>query len=381
MLRGEVLELLEPSPDRRPPACPLFDRCGGCDWLHLEEGAQRAAKEEIVLSALEHLGQVERAEVTLVPSVASPKAFAYRRRAVLHPTKDALGFYERRSHACLPVDRCPALVEALRELPGRLAEALGTVKHDLEAVHLLAAGDRVSVGLLLQGAVKPRHREVTEKAVRTLGLVGAVLTPKEGSPTLVGRPALRLPAPLRPDVPLFLRPDAFSQANEQANDALVGAAVEALGASEDDDVLEVYSGNGNFTFAIAARARSVLGVESSAVSVELARRSVDEAKLSNVRLVLGDAKRVVDGFIREGRVFDLLFVDPPRTGAPGIASWAHSLHVRRVVYVACDPAALARDASELRRAGFWPDTLQLIDMFPQTHHVEAVMSFARRADG
>lgn len=377
VLRGELLAVVRSSADRREPACPLYERCGGCDWMHLGEGAQRAAKEEIVLSALKHLGQVERTEVHLLSTVHSPRSMSYRRRAVLHPTKDALGFYERRSHACIPVDRCPALTEVMGDLPGRLSVALGTVKADVEAVHLLAVGQKVSIALAMKAGIKPRHPELAEKVVRDLRLEGAVLTPKEGSPLLIGKPALRVPAPLRPEVPLFLRPDAFSQANEEANAELVKAAVGAAKLSAGDSLLELYSGNGNFTVALAAQAGSVLGVESSSVSLELARRTLTDARLTNIRLVQGDARRVVEGLIREKRTFEVLFADPPRTGAMGIGVWAKALGVRRVVYVACDPAALARDASELRRAGLLPDTLQLIDMFPQTHHVEAVMSFSR----
>lgn len=375
VLRATLLELLQPSQDRRTPACGFADRCGGCDWLHLDDGAQVRAKEEIVLSALQHLGQIPRESVTLLPTVPSSKAMGYRRRAVMHFSRGALGFFEKRSHACLAIEACPALTPVLERLPQLLSPHLVPLKSDAESVHLLAAGDKASFAVLLSGPLKPKHQETCERAVRALKLAGAVLVPKAGSAVMVGKPALRVPAPLRPEVPLFLRPDAFSQANEEGNEALVGAALAALDVQQTDEVLELYSGNGNFTFGIAGRARSVLGVESGAVSVDLARRSVDEAKLQNVRFILGDAKRATEGLISEARRFDLLLADPPRAGAPSIASWAQKLRVRRVVYVACDPAALARDASDLERAGFRPKTVQLVDMFPQTHHVEAVMAF------
>ncbi len=375
--RGELLEVLEPSAARRAPACSLSDRCGGCDWLHVTESQQREAKEEIVLSALEHLGRIDRREVTLLPSVPSPRAMSYRRRAVLHFAKGALGFYARRSHECIPIERCPALAHALEDLPGRLASVLGPARQGVEAVHLLSAGDKASFALMLDVPVRPKLREATERAVRELGLSGAVLVPKEGSPVLIGKPTLRIPAPLRPELPLYLRPDAFSQANEEGNQALVAAAIDALQPAESDRALELYSGNGNFTFALTGAVKHVVAVESSSVSVELARRSVQETRLPNVRFMLGDARKVTEGLIAEGARFDLLLADPPRTGAPGIAGWAGKLGVRRVVYVACDPGALARDAAELKTAGFKPHTLQLIDMFPQTRHVEAVMAFSR----
>jgi 23S rRNA (uracil1939-C5)-methyltransferase len=111
------------------------------------------------------------------------------------------------------------------------------------------------------------------------------------------------------------------------------------------------------------------------VAIELARRSARVGEVKNVRFIQADVKKTAEALVKEGARFDLLLADPPRTGAPGIAAWARGLGVRRLVYVACDPAALARDAGELRRAGYRPIALQLLDMFPQTHHVEAVMSF------
>jgi 23S rRNA (uracil1939-C5)-methyltransferase len=213
--------------------------------------------------------------------------------------------------------------------------------------------------------------------VRALRLEGAVLVPKEGSPRVLGKPALRSLSPLRPEVPMYLRPDSFAQAHAEANVGLVTAALFELGPRETDSVLELYSGNGNFTFPLAATASSVLGVESSPVGVELAQRSAREGGVANVRFIQGDARKVCEGLLREGQRFDLCLADPPRAGAPGFARQVSALGVKRVVYVACDPASLARDAAGLVEEGYKPLALQVVDMFPQTHHVEAVMSFER----
>ncbi|ATB33712.1 class I SAM-dependent RNA methyltransferase [Melittangium boletus] len=376
VLRGHLLgDVLEASPDRRPSACALSARCGGCDWLELAEPAQRAAKQEIVLSALEHLGHVKRDAFTVRPLLVAPRDFGYRRRAVLHFLKDELVYFGRRSHDRVPVQVCPALVPALAELPGKLGPLLKPLSREAEEVHLLAEGSKAAFAVMLQGQVTPRYVEAAEAAVRALRLEGAVLVPKEGSPRIIGKPVLRSLSPLRPEVPLFLRPDAFSQAHAEANVGLVTAAVHELAPRETDSVLELYSGNGNFTFPIAAIAAQVLGVESSSVSVDLAQRGAREGGVANVRFIQGDVRKACEGLIREGRRFDLALVDPPRTGAPGLAKWLKALGVHRVVYVACDPGALARDAGGLVEAGYAPTALQVVDMFPQTHHVETVMAF------
>ncbi|PTL85859.1 class I SAM-dependent RNA methyltransferase [Vitiosangium sp. GDMCC 1.1324] len=376
VVRGHLIgDVLTPSPDRRSSPCVLSARCGGCDWLELAEPAQRAAKQEIVLSALEHLGRLKRDSFTVRPMLMAPRDFGYRRRSVLHFLKEELAYFGRRSHDRVAVSECPALVPVLSGLPGKLAPLLKPVSRDAEEVHLLAEGSKGAFAVLLKGQVAPRHVEACEAAVRTLRLEGAVLVPKEGSPRVIGKPVLRSVSPLRPEVPLYLRPDAFAQAHAEANVGLVTSALYELAPRETDAVLELYSGNGNFTFPLAASAASVLGVESSPASVELAQRSAREGGVANVRFVQGDARKVCEGLIREGKRFDLALADPPRTGAPGLARWLKALGVKRVVYVACDPGSLARDAAGLVEAGYKALALQVVDMFPQTHHVESVMSF------
>ncbi|NOK08638.1 class I SAM-dependent RNA methyltransferase [Corallococcus exercitus] len=380
VLRGQLRQVLADGAERVSSRCVYSDACGGCDWLELAVTAQRSAKQEIVLSTLEHLGRLKRSAFTVRPLMVAPRDWGYRRRAVLHGAgKGALGYFGRRTHERIPVDVCPALTPVLTALPGKLAPLLKPLAKDTEEVLLLAEGDKAAFAVNMSGPVTARHLEAAEAAVRALRLEGAVLVPKEGSARLIGRPVLRSLSPLRPEVPVYLRPDAFAQAHAEANVGLVTAALYELGAKETDSVLELYSGNGNFTFPLAGTAGSVLGVESSPVGVELAQRSAREGGVANVRFVQGDARKVCDGLVAEGRSFDLCLADPPRAGAPGLAKWMRALNVRRVVYVACDPASLARDAAGLVEAGYKPVALQVVDMFPQTHHVEAVMSFEREA--
>lgn len=370
-LRGELQRVLVPSPARRPPACPLADTCGGCDWLHVDEQVQLEQKLEIVLSALEHVGGLARAALGLRPTVASPKGLGSRRRAVLHQANGRLGFFGRRSHTRVEVNRCPALTLALETLPGELADALGPAAKDLEEVHLLESRGRVTVSLHLKGPPKPRHRELLEALVRQGRVVGAVLVPgARGAVTTYGQATLE-------EDGVLLRPDGFAQANAEVNALLVPAAVEALGLTGAEAVLELYSGNGNFTFALAPRAREVVAVESAPISVQLAQQVARARALSQVRFVQGDAEQVTQGLLRESARFDRLLLDPPRVGAQGVGRWAARLLVSRVVYVACDPAALARDAADLLKEGYRPVSLQLFDLFPQTRHIEAVYACAR----
>lgn len=361
------------------PDCPVAGSCGGCDWLHLAPGAQRRERETAVRAALERLGGLDLTTVEWLPTLSAGD-LGTRRRADLTWTGTALGYLRRRSHLPVAVDHCPALVGDLAPLPGRLAPLLAPLGRRLRSVKLVSDGGRVSVALDLADTIKPRAREVALALVRS-GLRGVALVPERGTTEDVGRPTLRSTAPLRPDVPLLLRPEAFSQAHAEATPLLVGRALELLAPRAEDTALELYAGNGTFTFGLAARVASVLAVEESALSVRLSGKASTEAHLSNVRFVQGDAEKVCQGLVKEGRRFDLLLANPPRTGAPGLAMAAKELGVRRLVYVACDAGALAGDSARLVAAGFRLRTLQLIDMFPGTHHSETLAAFERRASG
>lgn len=371
-LRAELLEVLMRSPARRDPACPLAFRCGGCDWMHVDEATQLAEKEQIVVSALEHLGGLSPSRYQLRPTAARGPPMGYRRRAVFHPAEGGLGFFGRRSHERVRVDRCPALTASLAALPGVLGASLGPMLKDLEALHLLECEGRVALSAHLKGSVRPRHRELLALRVREGTVDGVVLVPGQGkgSLELIGEPVLE-------EHGVLYRPDGFAQANAEVNRRLVSLAVDLLDLTGRPSVLELYAGNGNFTFEIAQAAGSIVAVESAAISVQLAQQASRARRLEGLRLVQGDCEKIAEGMVKEGRRFDRLLVDPPRSGAPGLGRWASRLLVSRVVYVACDPAALARDAAGLVEEGFSPLVLQLFDLFPQTRHVEAVMAFGR----
>lgn len=371
-LRAELLGILKASLARRQPMCPMAGECGGCDWMHITEDEQVAWKESIVISALEHGGGIKPGSCMQLATVRSPKALGYRRRATLHPTKGKLGFFGRRSHARVQIDRCPALTAPLADMPHVLSGALGPSVKELEEVRLLECEGRVAVSLHAKGSLRSRHREALGRLVRDGAIDGGVLVPGEGKGAVetVGEPTLE-------EDGLLYRPDGFAQANAWVNRALVRQAVELLHLQGGEAVLELYAGNGNFTFSIAERATSVLAVESAAVSVMLAQAAARKRNVGNVRFVQAASEKIAEGLVKEGARFDRLLLDPPRSGAPGVGRWASRLLVSRVVYVACDPAALARDASELVANGFRPTALQVVDLFPQTRHVEAVMAFAR----
>jgi 23S rRNA (uracil1939-C5)-methyltransferase len=163
----------------------------------------------------------------------------------------------------------------------------------------------------------------------------------------------------------------FQQANRGANALLVSAALDLL-ACDGADVLELHCGAGNFTGPLAVRVRSVSAVEMQGPALELAREDLREA--GNVRFFAGDALKVAASLGAEARRFGAVLLDPPREGAKGIGKVLRTLGVPRAVYVSCDPATLARDVRGCLDEGYRVESVQPVDMFPQTHHVEAVVA-------
>ncbi|MFT3836054.1 MAG: class I SAM-dependent RNA methyltransferase [Myxococcaceae bacterium] len=363
VLKGELLEVLEANPARRKPPCPLADRCGGCDWLHFDEAAQREAKQQAVVAALEHLGGFAPGSYPSLPMVWGERAMGYRRRAVMHPAQGGLGFFGRRSHERVKVDRCPALTGPLESLPQKLG--LAPVLKELEEVRLLESGGKVAVALVTRAAPKPKLLKKAEELCALKGVQGVSVVAPNGTVTSFGRPELAEGA-------VRMRPELFAQANAEVNARLVSAAVERLAPGKSERVLELYAGNGNFTVELAPRAQQVVAVESSKGSVTLGQK----LQLPNVKWIEGDALKTAKGLSTEAQ-FDALLLDPPRTGAPGIAGVARLVGAKRVLYVACDAAALARDGRELAKSGYELSSVQVFDLFPQTRHVETLALFAR----
>ena len=379
-LQAELVEVLSPSPSRRPVVgCPHFGECGGCQWLHASPALQLRAKEEAFRQALgEVLDGVEVAAID-----GDGPELGYRARTTLHVARGALGFSQRASHEVVAVRRCLLLDERLNGVLDRLQGLLGApdeggalrLPRGCTDVALACDDERVSAAFFLDRLTCEGEGRI-DRLVRHAGIKGAVAVfPERGLKTF-GKPMLSRPAPCSTrGARLFGRADLFAQAHAAANARLVAQALQQMG--DVDGALELFGGSGNFTLALAERARGVVSIELCASALELARQSARAAGLTNVRFIGGDAIASARQLIHSGERFDALLLDPPRAGAPGIADLARTSGVRRVVYVSCNPVTLCRDARALIAAGFRPTFARPLDLFPQTVHVEAVITFER----
>jgi 23S rRNA (uracil1939-C5)-methyltransferase len=295
-------------------------------------------------------------------------------------------FFRRRSHEAVELRECWLLEEELDALREAVGPALVAANVDAREVTLeWSRHARRGAAHLQLTALTPSAVTRAEAFLAAVPpLAGAVLTADGAPTTAVGEPVLLQER--RPGDPAAglqrSRPDVFQQANRGANALLVTAALDLV-RPDGVDVLELFCGAGNFTAPLAARARAVAAVEVQGPALELARQDLGTASGTNssVRFFGGDSLAVVRAFAREkgpqARRFDAVLLDPPREGARGLGPALRDLGVRRAVYVSCDPATLARDVRGCIDAGFHVEVVQPVDMFPQTHHVEGIVSLRR----
>ena len=380
---AETIELLRIASERTAPRCPHFGRCGGCALQHLEPDAQLAAHAERLAETLRRIGGLHPAHWR--DPVASP-AFGYRSRARLAvaPARRGeaarLGFRRDASHAVEPLDECPILVPEL----ARLIAPFGTLVGGLRAARelreiLLAAGEP---GVALAAAWSPAAAAADREALQDWGQregvairhgvagTGATLWP-DGAPALAYAAGADGPA-------IAFQPWHFTQANRAVNRALIGAVLEELAPAPGERVLDLFCGLGNFSLPLAARGARVTGLEGDPAMVELAGHNARRNGLDGCEFRCADLARDPRGAAWTREEHELVLLDPPRRGATELIPQLARTRARRIVYVSCDAATLARDAATLCAPGRWRIARAgVFDMFPQTTHFESLVVFER----
>lgn len=380
--RSQVVEarserIFTSADNRRAEPCPVAGTCGGCSLQHLAHAEQLALKQRTLAEQLERFSGLT-PEKWAAPLVGPE--FGYRRRARIAVRWDIkgkrleVGFRAAASQAIVAFDDCLVLVPALqsiaRELPDLLRsfakpQALGHVElfHGTSSALLLRHIEPLADGDLARLLEFCSARDVQ------LWLQG------DGEPAVqAGTPDLgyRLEAW---DLTLAYRPGDFVQVNEPVNDAMVAQALDWLKPTASERVLDLFCGLGNFALPLARQAREVVGVEGVQAMVERAAANARTNGLANTRFHQADLSKPLADAPWAAEDFTAVLLDPPRDGAFEAVRQMRSLGAERVLYVSCNPATLARDAGEMARQGYRLKRAGILDMFPQTAHVEAMALF------
>ena len=370
--RGTLLTVVKPGAARVAAACAVATRCGGCDFMHLDHQAQRAAHEAMLR---ESLPASSRAMAVVVHAPTAP--LAYRTRARLHlrfGKRNEVGFLGARSHDVVEAPRCLVLSPSLEAMRARLPSWLAGAKGKGEARLALGAYPSRApvVDFTFSGELPPSFFAALERAVATGELAGArVLEEGAKRPATFGDPSPWIMA--ADGAPIRLAPGGFGQASDDGN-AMLGARVMQLASpliSEASPVVELFSGAGNFTVALAARTSKLVAVESDADACEAARANLAQRKLK-AKVTTADANR-----FPLPRGLRLVVLDPPRTGAREACTAIVLSRAEHVLYVSCDPPTLGRDLAVLEAGGYVPQSIDLFELFPQTSHVETVVLLSK----
>ncbi|PIE56008.1 MAG: hypothetical protein CSA34_06235 [Desulfobulbus propionicus] len=372
--RGVVSEIIEASPLRVRPPCPWYGSCGGCDFQHIDPVAQLHIKEEILRETLTRQGPAP-ALPALSSALPSPALFGYRHRLLLHvDRRQRLGLYRAGSNQVVEIEHCaivtPGINRVLAALRDNDAPGLPSWCRNLEILQSPADG-RTFLVLHRRGH---RQGRIPERFTAwACGVVNGLFCP--------GTFAMDdAPAELRQrfcfaslDYQLHWNPGCFFQSNARHNENLVELAVRLAGNIDDTRVLDLFCGMGNFSVPLALSGARVTGIEHNHHAIARARDNT--ARLAvHARFLATDTAAFLDN--PTGTSFDFVLLDPPRAGLTGGADSARALAAlgaHHILYISCDPATLGRDLKLLHTHRYQMVSVNLVDMFPHTHHIEAVV--------
>ena len=416
---GRLEEVLEPSPDRVTPVCEKARSCGGCTMQHISYSRQLEQKASYVENCLRRIGGVADAADLMEPILGMEEPYAFRNKMQFPVGTDRegrpeLGFYAGRTHALIPLSDCPVghpvnreLLQAMREYLSEAAVPVydeethtGLVRHVLTRVGfgtgqvmvcIVANGEKLPKQELLIGkleqAVETYNRRREDSPELTLSSVTLNVNKDKtnrilgfSSRVLAGAPVIE---DTIGDIRFEIAPESFFQVNPVQTEKLYGRALEYAGLTGEETVWDMYCGIGTISLFLAKKAKKVFGVEIVPRAIENAKRNAELNGFENTEFFVGKAEEIVPKLYAEEPDryrADVVVVDPPRKGCDReLLETLIAMAPKRIVYVSCDPATLARDVAILREGGYLPQRVTPTDMFPQSSHVECIACIQRKS--
>ena len=367
---GRLIQIVEPSPWRVNPPCPYFGSCGGCQMQHIDYSVQGELKKEILGDLLKRLGKLK--EIPSISLVPSPRSYDYRIRIQLKVRPKAMGYYREGSHQIVDIDRCPIshplVNRIIRKLRGEFANSQLVKEIEIN----VSPEEGRGIILFHPHSLDRRIESLTKKLLQSDPILRGIATAGGRESNLFGDPVLNFTIPLSQERNLTLRisPGSFSQVNLEQNQALIQIVLQLSEVDQEDRVLDLYAGAGNLTLPLAMRAKEVLGIEENRMAFKDARFNAERNGIKNCHFIQGRVEDVLLGWKRETP--HVIVLDPPRTGCKTILDRVVGLKPRKIIYASCEPTAFSRDLHLFSERGYSLQRLSLIDMFPQTYHMEVV---------
>ncbi|MBQ7346147.1 MAG: 23S rRNA (uracil(1939)-C(5))-methyltransferase RlmD [Oscillospiraceae bacterium] len=395
---GHIVAIPAPSPHRSQKQCPVSKSCGGCAFWHMDYEEESRLKAERVRQALERLAG-ERLEE--IPILAAPTCLSYRNKAQypvsMEQGRPYAGFFRSGSHEVIENDRCQILPPEMDQVKDAVICHMrahqiraydekthtGLVRHIY--VRRGVVSGQILVCLAVNGEEIPHSEKLIEALERIPGFATLVLSVnKEKTNVVLGEREICLYGPGWIEDTLCgltfrLSPKSFYQVNHHQAQRLYEAAIAQAQITKEDTVLDLYCGVGTITLAMAKAAGKVIGVEVVPQAVADAKENARRNGIDNVEFFCGDAGQAALQLEKEGIQADVVVVDPPRKGLNADTIEAlHRFAPRRIVYVSCDCATMARDVALLKERGYELKNALAADLFPRCAHVESIVCLCRR---
>ncbi len=345
LVRAHTLEVLHPAPERVAAPCPYFGHCGGCHYQHAPYPYQMGAKRAILIEELRRLGKIEPPRQI---DVISAEPWGYRNRAQLHVIDNRLGYFEARSDKLCPIDHCPISSPKVNEVIRTLVSMQRDPRWPRFVRTLEIFSDEQQVQLNVLETERPVARRFFDWCAE---LIPGVVT---GALDYEGR--------------YRVSSNSFFQVNRFLYEKLAAVALDGV---EGETALDLYAGVGLFSLPMARRFRRVMAVESGGGAVRDLQFNAERAGLTNLK----SEQRSAEEFLTKlQKAPELVLLDPPRAGlGKVVVERLLALRPPRVHIVACDPSTLARDLALLKAGGYAIERMTLVDLFPQTFHLETVV--------
>lgn len=399
--KGKLQELLIASEHRIRPRCIVADKCGGCQWQHIDWKYQREVKSQQVAQALKRIGGIE--NIQIEPIIYAPYALNYRNKATYPLARSVsgqvqAGYYRKGTHKLINLNQCPVqdsrLHPLLKEVKQDIQQRGWSIYNETncqgELRHLaLRIGSRTGEILLTLITTDFSLPEIEKQAQLWLekypNLVGVCLNlNRDRTNVIFGRETVTVAGKsylreIFAGVELHIRSDTFFQVNTEAAELLLEEIVKQLKLQGDETIVDAYCGIGTFSLPLARRVKQVIGIESYKTSVEQARQNAVVNQINNAAFYVAKVEEYLSQLAIKPNI---VILDPPRKGCdPSAIATLLSLQPCRIVYISCQPATLARDIKLLCQSGVYrPSTIQPADFFPQTTHVECAIVLSKSSN-
>ncbi|MCD6320327.1 MAG: 23S rRNA (uracil(1939)-C(5))-methyltransferase RlmD [Candidatus Desulfofervidaceae bacterium] len=382
---ARLIEIISPSPERQSPPCPYFTVCGGCDYQHIPYSLQTEVKQKLFQEEFTRLTGLEITEL-LKPMFPSPSHLFYRNRVQLKVEREGykikIGFYKRDSRELVAVDKCLLAEKLINQTISALQEVLQrhiAIGKEIKGIEIFVSPDEGSGIVILSTLVEVNKRHlqaIAEELMSALPFLKDVLFKHRAFafPRSLFEKGYTQSALLFKidDFKIMCYPGVFFQINTNQNKILSKIVTQLAALHKEESVLELYAGIGNLSLPLSAYAKRVVGLESNCLTVKNANYNAQLNKTKAFFKIV-NVETALESFLTTDDNFNCLLVDPPRQGC--IRALKQSLNFiqpTKIIYVSCHPATLARDINYLLKSGYKLKSLQLIDMFPQTQHIETV---------